>query len=105
LLPTPAVQEYPAAHPGVSAAAATVLASVYGNNTPFTVTAGLPGIARSFTSFSAAVEEVENARVWGGIHFRFSCLTGARMGTQVADYVLATHLLPGDRDEIGATAN
>jgi hypothetical protein len=106
LLPTPAFQEYPAAHPGVSNAAATVLASFYGDNADFTATAaGMPGVARSFTSFSAAVEEVENARVWGGIHFRFSCVTGAAMGAEVADYVIATQLLPADRDQIGETAN
>jgi hypothetical protein len=105
LLPTPAFQEYPAAHPGVSNSAATVLASFYGENTTFTVTAGLPGIDRSFTSFSSAVQEVENARVWGGIHFRFSCVTGAQMGTEVADYVIATQLLPADRDQNGETAS
>jgi hypothetical protein len=85
LLPTPAFQEYPSAHSGVSSAAATVLASFYGNHTGFTVTsAGLPGVQRDFTTFSAAVAQVEDARVYAGFHFRFSCTDAATLGTQVA---------------------
>jgi hypothetical protein len=95
LLATPAFQEYPAGHPGVSNAAATVLAFVYGDDTSFTTTAtGLPGVQRSFTSFSAAVTQVEDARVWGGIHFRFACITAAQMGAEVAEYMIQTRLLP-----------
>jgi hypothetical protein len=91
LLPTPAFQEYPSAHSGVSSAAASVLASVYGNDTVFTVTsAGLPGVRRDFTSFSAAVQQVEDARIYAGFHYRFSCTDGATLGTQVAQYVTRT---------------
>jgi hypothetical protein len=95
LLPTPAFQEYPSAHSGVSSAAATVLASFYGNNTPFTVTsAGLPGVQRDFTTFSSAVQQVEDARIYAGFHFRFSCADAATLGAQVADYVSGTLMQP-----------
>lgn len=95
LLTTPAFQEYPAGHPGVSNGGATVLASFYGDDTPFTVTStNLPGVERSFTSLSSAIEQVENARVWGGIHFRTATVTAAHMGAEVAHYVTATRLLP-----------
>ena len=95
LLPTPAFQEYPSGHAGVSSAAATVLASFYGNDTSFTVTsAGLPGVQRDFTSFSAAVQQVEDARVYAGFHFRFSCIDGAALGAQVANYVTSTLMQP-----------
>jgi hypothetical protein len=95
LLPTPAFQEYPSAHSGVSSAAATVLAAFYGNNTPFTVTsAGLPGVQRDFTTFSAAVAQVEDARVYAGFHFRFSCTDGATLGAHVANYVTSTLMQP-----------
>jgi hypothetical protein len=91
LLPTPAFQEYPSAHSGVSSAAAAVLASFYGNDTPFTVTsAGLPGVQRDFTSFSAAVQQVEDARIYAGFHFRFSCTDAAALGAHVAQYVTST---------------
>jgi PAP2 superfamily len=95
LLTTPAFQEYPAGHPGVSNGGATVLASFYGDDTPFTATSNsLTGVKRSFTSLSSAIEQVENARVWGGIHFRTASVTAAHMGAEVAQYVTQTRLLP-----------
>jgi hypothetical protein len=95
LLPTPAFQEYPAGHPGVSNAAALVLASFYGDDTPFTATSANPTVAGlSFGSFSQAIVQVENARVWSGIHLRTACLTAAHMGAQVADYISHTQLRP-----------
>jgi PAP2 superfamily len=104
LLVTPAFQEYPAGHPGVSNAAVSVLARIYGNQTAFTATSfGLPGVERSFTSFSSAVAQVENARVWAGIHFRFACVTGARMGAAVAAHVTRTQLLRIDPEDEGQT--
>jgi hypothetical protein len=98
LLPTPAFQEYPSAHSGVSSAAASVLASFYGNDTAFTVTsAGLPGVQRDFTTFAAAVLQVENARIYAGFHFRFSCTDAATLGTHVARYVIHTLMQPQHR--------
>jgi hypothetical protein len=95
LLPTPAFQEYPSAHSGVSSAAASVLAAFYGNATSFTVTsAGLAGVQRAFTSFSSAVQQVEDARIYAGFHFRFSCIDGATLGAQVARYVTDTLMQP-----------
>jgi len=98
LLPTPAFQEYPSAHSGVSSAAASVLASFYGNDTAFRVTsAGLPGVQRDFTSFSAAVLQVEDARIYAGFHFRFSCIDAAALGAHVARYVTGTLMQPLSR--------
>ena len=95
LLPTPAFQEYPSAHSGVSSAGASVLASVYGNDTSFAVTSvGLPGVQRDFTSFSAAVLQVEDARIYAGFHFRFSCTDAATLGTHVARYITRTLMQP-----------
>jgi PAP2 superfamily len=95
LLTTPGHQEYPAGHPGVSSGGANVLASFYGDDTPFTATStSLPGVERSFTSLSSAIGQVENARVWGGIHFRTATVTAAHVGAEVAHYVTRTRLLP-----------
>jgi hypothetical protein len=86
LMVTPYFQEYPSAHSGVSSAATTVLASFFGNDTRFTMTSnGLPGVVHSFTSFSDAVTEVANARVWAGFHFRFSCDDAVVMGVNVGN--------------------
>jgi hypothetical protein len=95
LLITPSFQEYPSGHAAVSNGAASVLAAFYGDDTSFTATsATMTTVQRSFTSFAQAVAQVENARVWGGIHFRTATIIGAQMGGEVADYVVGTHLLP-----------
>jgi PAP2 superfamily len=102
LLPTPVFQEYPSAHSGVSNAAASVLASFYGDDTSFSVTsAGLPGVERDFTSFSSAVRQVEDARIYAGFHFRFSVIDGATLGAQVAAYVVQTLMQPVHGHEVG----
>jgi hypothetical protein len=44
--------------------------------------AGSP--TRKFSRFSQALEEVVNARVYSGIHFRTGDVAGARIGQQVA---------------------
>lgn len=94
LLATPQFQEYPSAHSAVSAAAAAVLASFYRDDAQFNVTsAGLPGVERSFSSFAAAVDQVENARIFAGFHFRFSCEDGAMLGNEIAEYLRANALL------------
>jgi hypothetical protein len=50
-------------------------------------------------SISDAVAEIANARVFGGIHFRTSCVRGNTLGRAVADYV-SRHAMraPGDED-------
>jgi hypothetical protein len=55
--------------------------------------AGLPGVERSFSSFAAAVDQVENARIFAGFHFRFSCEDGATLGNEIAEYLRANALL------------
>jgi membrane-associated phospholipid phosphatase len=91
LLTTPYFQEYPSGHSGASSAAATVLASFFGNDADFTVTSnGLPGVTRSFTTFSSAVAQVADARVFAGFHFRFSCNDASSVGAKVANYAEAT---------------
>ena len=90
---TPAFPEYPSAHASISGSAAFVLASLFGDNTAFTVTSeSTPNDIRSFSSFSAAVAEIADARVFGGIHFRTSCDIGNTLGRTVANFV-ATHAM------------
>jgi PAP2 superfamily len=108
LLPTPPFQEYPSGHAGVSASAAAVLASFFGNDTNFSVTSdGIPGVpitVRSYSSFSDAVAEVTVARIAAGIHFRFACETADTMGDEVAAYAMNTQMLSlhdNNDDQIG----
>lgn len=89
---TPAHPEYPSAHASLSGSAASVLASVFGENTSFTVTSESRRGTRAFSSFSSAVSEIADARVFGGIHFRTSCDRGNTLGRSVASFV-ATHVM------------
>ncbi len=97
---TPNFPEYPSGHSTVSSAAAGILAATFGDNTAFSVDSEkLPGVLRSFSSFSQSVLEINNARVFGGIHFRNACLDGNVIGQNVADFVLqnAAQSLHGQR--------
>jgi membrane-associated phospholipid phosphatase len=84
---TPPHPEYPSGHSTVSGSAAFVLAAEFGDDTPFTVTSEIRPGTRAFPSFSAAVAEVADARVFGGIHFRTACVRGNMLGQAAAGYV------------------
>ena len=43
-------------------------------------------LTRRYTSFSQAVDEIVDARVWFGIHFRIADVHGAKIGRQIARY-------------------
>ena len=45
-----------------------------------------PPVTRSYTSFSQAVQEIVDARVRSGIHFRIADVHGAKIGRQIARY-------------------
>ena len=85
---------YPGAHAVVSAAGAAVLDSFFRNDhDSFAVTSEvLPGVARSFTSFSAAADEASVSRIYAGQHFRFDQVAGQRLGRHIADYVVQNFL-------------
>jgi membrane-associated phospholipid phosphatase len=95
LLPTPYFQEYPSAHSGASGAAAAALASAFGDGTTFTVTSpAIPNAPRTYTSFSEAVAEVADARVFGGMHFRSACDDAMAEGAAVAAWAEDHVMLP-----------
>jgi hypothetical protein len=94
---TPPHPEYPSGHSTVSGSAAAILAAEFGENSSFTVTSDVRPGTRSFASFTDAVKEIANARVFGGIHYRTSCVRGNQLGQAVADYV-STHAFRRSHD-------
>ncbi|MEM7212559.1 MAG: Ig-like domain-containing protein, partial [Pseudomonadota bacterium] len=90
LLTTPAHPEYVSGHSTYSGAAATVLTDTFGEDYTFsdnaTTTSG--EITRDFDSFWHAATEGGESRIFGGIHFDFSNVTGLALGTEVANWVL-----------------
>jgi membrane-associated phospholipid phosphatase len=95
LFVTLAHPEYPSRHSTFSGAAAVVLATFFGEKKHFTMDNDLLiGVTRSFQSFTQALDEVKNARIFAGIHFRSACDDGQATGIQVANWVLDNALLP-----------
>jgi membrane-associated phospholipid phosphatase len=94
--PTAQDPSYPGAHAVISSAAAGVLASFFsGDSFQFSAqSTALPGIERSFTSFSAAANEAALSRIYAGQHFRTDQVAGEKLGGQVAAYVLQKLLRP-----------
>jgi hypothetical protein len=98
---TAADPSYPGAHSTISAAGADVLASFYGNKQHFSLNSpALPGVTRSFNSFSAAAEEAGLSRIYAGQHTRLDHAAGLALGHDVASFVLHNALLPA-RDSSG----
>ncbi len=94
LLQTPPFPEYTSGHSVISAAAATVLAEVFGNNTAFHDTTEMKylGLQRSFTSLAAASDEVSMSRMYGGIHYRSAVMNGQKQGQEIGRYYSSTFL-------------
>jgi hypothetical protein len=95
-LATPPFPDHPSGHGCVSGSVMYTAADFFGTDEiGFDVFSGrFPGQPRHFDSFSDAVQEVVDARVWGGIHFRTADVQGALIGQQVADWIDQHHFQP-----------
>ncbi len=84
-LQTPPFPEYTSGHSVISAAAATVLTKLYGDNVAFNDTTELQylGVKRSFKSIKEASNEAGISRLYGGIHYRSAIEKGKEQGDQV----------------------
>ena len=65
---------------------AATLRDFFGNRAKFSITSSSSNTTRSFTTFSQAIDEIVDARVYSGIHFRAADVQGARIGKQIARY-------------------
>jgi hypothetical protein len=93
---TPMHPEYPCAHCTVAAAVGTVLQAEIGSTStmpPLQTTSYLvKGPARTWTKIDDFVQEVGNARVYDGVHFRNSTEVGTALGKQVGALAIAKFL-------------
>jgi hypothetical protein len=97
LITTPPYPDYPSGLCGLAGAALAVLADYFGETSSFVVdtdAAAMVGVSRSFPSFEAAANELVDARIVSGIHFRFADEDAIALGTDVANYVLSNVCLP-----------
>jgi hypothetical protein len=63
----------------------------------FSASSPSSGTTRSFTSFSQALDEAIDSRVWGGIHWRTADVQGAQLGMEVARWENAHYFKPTSR--------
>ncbi len=91
---TPCFPSYPSAHASSAYAALEVLTHLYdgGGHSLVLSNPSVPGVTLHYTRFKAIAEDIDDARVYGGIHFRFDQEGGARQGRAVAGYVLKNTL-------------
>lgn len=96
LIATPPFPSYSSGHSTFSGSSARLLAHFFGSDAiAFTTGSdGLPGVERSFTSFSQAAEEAGQSRIYGGIHWQFDNEAGLESGRALADLVYFTQLAP-----------
>lgn len=88
LLKTPPHPSYVSGHSTYSAAAATVLDSLFGT-VGFSST-NSSGVTRSFASFDGAAQEAAISRLYAGIHYTWDSADGATLGTYVGSNVVTT---------------
>lgn len=92
---TPMHPEYPCAHCIVASAVSNVLQGVVGNDIG-EITLASPtaaGVTRKWTRLQDYSDEVANARIYAGFHYRFSAEAGKEMGRKIAELAVGTQLL------------
>jgi hypothetical protein len=93
---TPCFPSYPSAHATGSYAARAVLARIFGDrHHAITLSSpAVPGIRLEYDSLDEITDDIDDARVYGGIHFRFDQRAGATQGEAVGRYIYRTQLRP-----------
>jgi hypothetical protein len=86
LIPTPPYTEHSSGHSGLSGSYVATLQDFFGTDKIGWTDTNNGGLTRSFTRFSQAIDEIVDARVWSGIHFRNADEQGAKIGRQVAKW-------------------
>jgi hypothetical protein len=88
LVTTPNHPEYPGGHGCFSGASVSTMRRFFRTDSfPFTIDSNFAGVTtpvRSYSRFSEALDEVHDARVYGGMHYRFSSEAGAAIGRKAA---------------------
>lgn len=95
---TPCFPSYGSAHASLSNAARRVLEGIYGpDQHPITLTnPAVAGVTLQYDTFEQITHDINDARVYGGIHFRFDQDIGAAQGRKVGEYVYGHILQPAN---------
>jgi hypothetical protein len=98
---TPCYPSYGSGHASAGYAARSVLETTFGRG-PHSIdltTPQLPGLILHYARFEEITKDIDDARVYGGIHFRIDQKASVRQGGGVGRYVYDNNLqpLPGER--------
>lgn len=89
---TPHHPEYPAAHSCTAGAMAGMLRHYFGTRqVSFGFDSDVTRSTHNYTNVDELVKESGEARIAGGMHFRFSTVAGERLGSSVAEWVMKKH--------------
>ena len=93
IVPTPNFPEYPAAHSCATAATAHAIRHFFRTDqVSFKFDSTVPGtVVHSFAATEELVNEIQAARIHGGMHFRTATTDGAVLGEKVAQWVVEHH--------------
>ena len=94
---TPMHPEYPCAHCIISGAVASAIEAALGTADIPEVTMTsptAPGVTHRWTNIRAYNDEVSNARIWAGFHYRFSVRVGQDMGRKIGEHVVKNLMQP-----------
>jgi hypothetical protein len=96
LIPAPCFPSYASNHGSLSAGGAEVLRRIYGAGEHAIVMTNpnFPTITLNYSAFHQITADISDARVFGGIHFRFDQDAGERLGRQVGTEVFKRNLRP-----------
>ena len=99
LISTPCFPAYPSAHATLSTTGMEMVQRLYGRGAySITVTSpSVAGVNLPYSNIRQIGADVDDARVYGGIHFRFDQDQGASMGRQIVEYVYRHQLRPKKR--------
>jgi membrane-associated phospholipid phosphatase len=91
---TPCFPSYPSNHGSASGSGAEILSLLFGDAADqiTVLSPAMPGIAMHYTALSQITADIDDARVYGGIHFRYDQVAGGVLGRAVADYIYAHNL-------------
>ena len=96
VVPTPNHPEYPAAHSCTNAAAMAALKGYFGTSSiSFSFNSTVSGTTvHAYATPDALLNEINLARIHGGMHFRNSTVQGALLGTNVGEWVVKNFFQP-----------
>jgi hypothetical protein len=102
---TPCHPSFPSAHASLGHAARGVAERIFGEDGHSITMSNpaVPGVELHYTSFEDITRDIDDARIYGGIHYRFDQEEGGRLGRRVGAYIHRQNLRPrhhGCRDSI-----